>query len=206
MSVYRCALPRCTEDVTVGGSVCDICWFDRERQLDAMIDLYVRTYALLIPGRDRVPCDFIRMPRVGSTAPLNMAAFTTLEFATKKLVGWATYLESRRGRAFTGLTSLGWGEAFACAVDLLRRGDAYFAQRSYAAEYVLCVYAVYRRLIELTAPCESRRLRLPCVVCSALSVVSRNADEYAACLTCGASWTQAQLLAVTASTPARNSR
>jgi len=206
MSVYRCALPRCTEDVTMAGSVCDICWFDRERQLDAMVDLYVQVHALLTPGRDRVPCDYIRMPKMGSAAPLNMAAFTALEYATKKLAGWAVYLESRRGRAFTGLAGYPWGPAFAYSVDLLRRGDSFFAQHSYAAEYVITVYSVYRRLIEVAAPCESRRLRLPCVLCSAVSVVSRNADEYAGCLTCGGLWTQAQLLAVTASIPVRNSR
>lgn len=199
MSVYWCALPRCTEEVTLSGSVCDICWFDRERQLDEMVDLYVRVHALLTPGRDRVPCDFIRMPQVGSAAPLNMAAFTTLEFATKKLVGWAVYLEAMRGRIWRGLAELPWGPAFAHAVHLLRRGDAYFAQASYAGDYVIEVYTAYRRLVELASPCESRRLRLPCVVCDCVSVVARNADEYAACLTCGTRWTQAQLLAVTRS-------
>lgn len=204
MSVYKCALPLCSEEVTESSAVCDIDWFDRERQLDLLVDLYVQVHTLLTPGRDRVPCEFIRMPVLGSRAPLNMTAFTALEFATKRLVGWATYLESRRGTVFAGLARLPWGEAFRRSVDVLQKGDQFFAQRCYAADYVISVYTIYRRLVELAAPCESRRLRIPCVVCSSLTVVSRNADEIAGCLTCGTRWTQAQLLAVTRPSPAQN--
>jgi len=192
MVTYECLMPRCHAEVYRRHDVCEDCWEDRRGQLTALPDLYVMTYAMLTPGSRIVDINQIHVAAVDPGVPINLVALDTLTWAVDRLRGWANWALSRQGRE--GLP-LGYtmGKRFLMAVRTLQAYDHRFATTDFAGDYVLDVWTVYRRLVVQCLSTEPRSLMVPCPVCDVPTVLTRHADEYAQCLTCGTEWPHSQL-------------
>lgn len=191
MTTYECLMPHCRAETYRRRDVCDPCWQDRRPQLEAMPELYVMTYALLTPGSRIQEITTIHLAKPDSSMPFSLVAFDTLEHAYGAMVSWAAWLYAKNGLKVTGKRTT--GEMFSWAVDTLRRHDRHLGQSDFAGDYTLDIWTVYRRLALQCLPTGPRNLYVACPVCGAATVITRHADEYAACLTCATEWPHSQL-------------
>jgi ribosomal protein S27E len=191
MSTYECLMPNCQEVVYRRRDVCEPCWQDRTSQLAALPELYVMTYALLTPGSRIQEISTIHLSPPESQVPFSLVAYDSLEQAWGTLAGWASWLRSKTGDAFRQAFTT--GERFIISVDYLRRHDRHLGLSDFAGDYVLDIWTVYRRLAVQCLPTEPRHLATPCPTCENATIVTRHADEYAACLTCATVWPHSAL-------------
>jgi ribosomal protein S27E len=194
MAIYECLMPHCRAEVYRRRDVCDPCWDDRRGQLDSLPELYVMTYALLTPGSRVQDIPSIHVKRPDSGVPFSLVAFDALEQAHDRMMAWARWLLATRGQQIN-VTQIqgGTGYQFNAAVAELRRGDGRLAMTDFAGDYVLDVWTVYRRLATFCLPNAPRHLNVTCPICDNVTVITRHADEYAACLTCATEWPHSQL-------------
>jgi ribosomal protein S27E len=189
-------MPHCRAEVYRRRDVCDPCWEDRRGQLDALPELYVMTYSLLTPGSRIQDIPSIHVKRPDSGVPFSLVAFDALEHAYDRVDAWARWLWSIGARpvimspdVYNGTT----GYKFNVAVSDLKAGDSRLATTDFAGDYVLDIWTVYRRLVMFCLPTAPRHLNVTCPVCDSTTVITRHADEYAACLTCATEWPHSQL-------------
>jgi len=192
MSEYVCRMPYCGEIVLRRGDVCEGCWTMRRVHLLELPDLYVRAYALLTPGSQAQALTTIHVSRPAAPVPFSLVIYDALEGAYATVLTWATYLCVETGMTLW-VRSYVTGKGFAECVKLLREYDSCLANRSYVGDYVYDLYVAYRRLVTQTSSFATRRLSCACPSCDGGVVLSRNADEYAVCLTCGATWGHSQI-------------
>lgn len=192
MNTYECLMPRCHAEVYSRHDVCDDCWEDRHSQLTALPDLYVMTYAMLTPGSRMLEINAIHVAAVDPGVPINLVALDTLIWSADRLAGWADWALARQGRPKME-SRWGTGRRFLEATQILQCHDHRFATTDFAGDYVLDVWTVYRRLVVQCLPTEPRSLMVPCPDCDMPTVITRHADEYAMCLTCGTVWPHSQL-------------
>lgn len=188
MITYECLMPYCRAEVYKRRDCCEDCWADRHGQLDSMPDLYCMTYAMLMPGSSMLDISLIVVDVWPGTS-INLVALDTLQYGYDRLRAWATWLS--RGELNTARVSNGRG--FLRVVRLLQATDSRLATTDFAGDYVLDVWTAYRRFVMQCLPTEPRNLSVPCPVCRAATVLTRHADEYAFCLTCGTEWPHSQL-------------
>lgn len=191
MTVYECLMPYCRTDVYSRHECCDDCWEDRRGQLDSLPDLYVMTHAMLTPGSRQQEIVDIQMTSVDPSAPINLVALDTLIYGYQRLAGWAAWACKMAGAPELRLVRLTSGAGFLRVVRVLQAHDGKLIP--YSGEYVLDVWTAYRRFIVQCLSTEPRNLAVPCPVCDAATVLTRHADEYALCLTCGTQWPHSQL-------------
>jgi ribosomal protein S27E len=191
MSTYECLMPHCHADVYERHECCDDCWEDRRGQLASLPDLYVMTYAMLTPGSRMQEIADIHVAAVDPAAPINLVALDSLMYGYQRLSGWAAWARRRAGAGDLRLSRHTSGAAFLTVVRVLQLHDGKLVR--WSGEYVLDVWTTYRRLVIQTLPAEPRHLSVPCPVCDCATVLTRHADEYALCLTCGTTWPHSQL-------------
>lgn len=192
MTTFECLMPHCRADVYERHQCCDDCWEDRRGQLASLPDLYVMTYAMLTPGSRMQEIAGINVSQPFSAAPVNLVALDSLIYGYERLSGWAAWscrLAHVEEPVLSRLTS---GAAFMRVVNLLQAHDTKLAI-NYSGEYALDVLTAYRRFVIQCVPTEPRNLSVPCPVCDSSTVLTRHADEYALCLTCGTIWPHSQL-------------
>lgn len=192
MAVYECVMPHCRADVYRQRDCCDDCWEDRRGQLASLPDLYVMTYAMLMPGSRMQEISDIHVDRIDPPAPLNLVALDTLEYGYARLAAWAAWACRLANVEVLRLTRYTTGAGFLRVVHALQVYDSKLAI-GWSGEYALDVWTAYRRFAMQCLPTESRNLEVPCPVCFSISVLTRHADEYAMCLTCGTTWPHSQL-------------
>jgi len=196
MSVYQCAIRACANEVTLAGEVCDLCWEFRRHQLDVLPALYLAGHDELVPGNSAGGIDHVRLSRTLTTTPMSLVVYDVLEAATAKVAGWAYYVAGRANVDYGGLSRLSAGRAFREGVAILVGHDTVLATGRFAGAYVVDLYVTYCRLRSLTGALSDHRLDRPCPTCDATSVVVRHAGEYAVCLTCGGTWSEAEIRAI----------
>lgn len=184
VNVFECLMPYCRAEVYARGDCCEDCWADRVGQLESLPELYVMTYAMLTPGSRQQEINTIHMAAIDPAAPINLVALDTLTYSYSRLAGWAAYVYPCRLN-LTGYTS---GKAFVTAVGILQSNDHKLALTQFAGGYVLDVFVAYRRLVVQCVPNGPRHLDAACPDCAAATLVTRHADEYVMCLTCGSTW------------------
>lgn len=188
-------MPHCRAEVYRHRDVCDPCWADRRGQLDALPELYVMVYALLTPGSRIQDIPTIHVRRPDSGVPFSLVNFDALEYAYDRVMAWGRWVWERRGRPsmsaqfFHGTT----GYRFSVAVYDLKVNDSKLATTDFAGDYALDIWTVYRRLAVQCLPTAPRNLNVTCPTCGHATVITRHADEYAACLTCATEWPHSQL-------------
>lgn len=187
-----CLMHRCRADVLLDGDVCEDCWSDRRGQLASLPDLYLGAYAQLAPGAKAVDIMGVNVRSIDPAAPLNLVVLDTLNCGYAKLTTWATWAARLANLPRPMFSRYTTGRSFLTAVHLLLQHDGRFALASYAGEYVLDIWTVYRRLVVQCVSTSPRHLGVACPSCHTTSVVSRHADEYAVCLTCGDEWSHSQ--------------
>lgn len=191
MSTFRCRMPYCTGETWQIRGVCDDCFLHRIDQLRGMGDLYARCYAQLVPGARIVAAERVRLPSPTGAVPLNIGVYDAMEYAAQVIGTWANLARPSRTHAYVKSWS---GALFVANVKLLLRSDHRIVTSYVGPDYIHDVHSVYRRMVQIANPCESRRLTRPCPMCDNVSILARNAGEYAVCLTCGARWSHSQLL------------
>lgn len=192
VAVYECRMPYCTDEVYAPGEVCDGCWDYRLVELRALPNLYVRVYAQLEPGSKVSDISQIHVENPEPGAPINLAAFDALQWAYASITVWARYAAQLHGHRFITAEHT-TGAAFVDAIEILLEYDSRFATRFEAGDYVDEVHRVYRGLVRLAAPAPTRVIATPCPHCDAMTLVARNAEEYAACLTCHNMWAHSRI-------------
>lgn len=196
MSVFRCRMPYCTDEVTRAKDVCEDCWSYRRHHLSELVDLFVFLREMLAPGSRTDLAALNRVRAATGQAPLNLTALEALDDAQKRLEPWAAYATTRAGYtvAFSEtLAHRGSLEKFRFVVEILGRYDHHFATAFYAGDYAVDLREVHHRLSVLAAPKPTRKLPVACPYCDSVTLITRHTDEYAACLTCAATWAQAQI-------------
>lgn len=190
MNVFRCRMPYCTGETWQSRSVCDDCFLHRTDQLRAMPDLYARCAAQLVPGSKIVAAERVRLPSPTGAVPFNIGVFDAMEYAAQMMGTWANLARPVRTRAYVKSWS---GATFVDNVKVLLRSDHRIVSSYVASDYVHDVHSVYMRMLQIANPCESRRVSRPCPSCDCVTILARNADSYAQCLTCSARWSHSQL-------------
>jgi ribosomal protein S27E len=193
MNVYECLMPYCNAEVYARRDVCDICWEDRRGQLDALPNLYVMTYAMLMPGSRQMEISHIHVPQVDPGVPINLVALDSLTYGLERLGAWASWAAQLAGQPTFKLRVWTTGKTFLTVVETLQAYDHRFASKDFAGEYCLDVWTTYRRLVVQCVSSEPRSLGVTCPVCDMRTVLTRHADEYALCLTCATTWPHSQL-------------
>lgn len=193
MNVYECLMPYCRAEVYERHACCDDCWSDRHALLWAMPDLYVMTYAMLTPGSRQQEISTIHMASIDPAAPINLVAYDTLAYGYERLAGWAVWVWAIAGKGKLELRTYTTGKGFLTVVHTLLQLDHKLALTDFAGQYVMDVWTAYRRLVVQCVSTEPRHLGAPCPRCDAATLVSRHADEYVVCLTCGNTWAHSQL-------------
>lgn len=192
MTVYECLMPYCRADVYDRRGCCDDCWEDRRGQLASLPDLYAMTYAMLTPGSRLLDITLI-VVKAEPAAPVNLVALDTLQHSYDRLRGWAAWslrLTSGEPLALRNATT---GAGFLRVVRVLQLHDHRLALGDFAGDYVFDVWTAYRRFVVQCLSTAPRRLEVSCPVCDTRTVLTRHADEYALCLTCGTEWPHSQL-------------
>jgi len=193
VNVNECLMLHCRTEVYEHGACCDDCWNDRRNLLAALPDLYVMTYAMLTPGSRQQEINTIHVPAIDPAAPINLVAHDTLELGYARLSGWAVYASQRAGKIPPDLKVYTSGRGFLTVVQTLLAYDHKLALGGFAGSYVMDVWTAYRRLVVQCVSTEPRHLEPPCPDCGAATLITRHADEYAMCLTCGNRWPHSQL-------------
>lgn len=191
--MMECRLPYCHVEVDPWRDTCEDCWEDRKGQLASLPDLYVMTYAMLTPGSRQLDLNLINVRGIDPAAPISLVAYDALAHSYARLAGWAQWAARLAGLPRLNLTAYTTGRGFATVVRTLQAHDTRFAAATYAGDYVMDVWAAYRRMVIQCVAQEPRHLSVACPECEATSVVTRHADEYAMCLTCGTQWPHSQL-------------
>lgn len=190
--MYECLMPHCRAQVFGSGACCEDCWADRRSQLDALPELYVMVSALLTPGSRQQDIYTINLPSPDPAAPINLVALDSLTDGCGRLAAWADYVRRRAGQDRL-LGPVTMGRTFRVAVGLLLAHDHRLALSVYAGGYVLDVWTIYRRLAVQCVDTAPRHLGAVCPDCASATLITRHADEYALCLTCGNTWPHSQL-------------
>lgn len=193
MNVYECLMPYCRAEVYERQACCDDCWEDRRALLWALPDLYVMTYAMLTPGSRQQEISTIHVASVDPAAPINLVAYDTLAYSYDRLAAWAVWTWSMTGRGQLALHHHTSGKGFLTVVHTLIQFDHRLALTDFAGAYVMDVWTAYRRMVVQCVSVEPRHLGVPCPECDAATLVSRHADEYVMCLTCGHTWPHSQM-------------
>lgn len=193
MTTYECLMPYCRAEVYERQACCDPCWEDRRALLSALPDLYVMTYAMLTPGSRMQEIREIHVPALDPAAPINLVAYDTLAYSYDRLAAWATWVWASAGEGHLALKRYTSGQGFLTVVRTLVQLDHKLALTDFAGAYVLDVWTAYRRLVVQCVSTEPRHLGAPCPDCDAATLVSRHADEFVMCLTCGNTWPHSQM-------------
>lgn len=188
MTTFWCRMPHCEGETWQARGVCDDCYFARTTWLRAMPALYAATYTHLAPGRAPA-AEAIRLPSVYGASPINVAAYDAMQRAGQIVESWVAVARTAR-RTAAAATS---GAAFVANVSVLLRDDRRIVTSYVVSDYVADLFYAYHGLTKIAAGYETRRLSSPCPRCDSVSVLARNAGEYAACLTCGARFSHARL-------------
>lgn len=191
MTTYECLMPNCRLEVYRPRDVCEPCWQDRRSQLTALPELYAMNYALLTPGSRLQEITTIHVEQPASSMPFSLVIFDTLEQAFGVIAGWGTWVRQKANVPYIPAHTT--GKRFALAVYDLTAYDYKIANAEYAGTYVMDVWTVYRRLVVQCLPTAPRHLSIACPVCDHATVLTRHADEFAACLTCATVWPHSQL-------------
>jgi ribosomal protein S27E len=191
MSSFRCRMPHCDGQTWQMRGVCDDCYFARTTWLREMPAQYAATYVHLGPGTRHSSAEAIRLPSVFAAAPINMAAYDAMHYAGLVVDTWAQMARWQTRRTASPKT---WsGAAFVANVKVLARDDRRITSSYVVGDYVHDLFCAYHGLTKIAAAYESKRLPTPCPECDSVSVLARNAGEYARCLTCGVVFSHARL-------------
>ena len=196
MSTYQCRMAYCVQETIRAKDVCEECWAYRRHLLAQLVDLFIYLRGMLAPGSRKDLLVLNHSRAVAGQAPLNLTALDALDAARSTLESWAAYASTRAGskEALSDrLAHRGSLERFRAAVEILDCHDHRFVSSFYAGDYVADLYKVHRRLVTLAAPCPTRKLQTACPFSDSSTVITRHTEEYAACLTCAATWAQSQI-------------
>jgi hypothetical protein len=190
-----CRAPYCVEEVTDVWAVCDTCWDFRHELLSAMPWLWLRVHSALAPTGRTALRERVTTSEAGSSIPLRTGPLYALEYALSLAEMWAdTFLRRgcpgrlpERGRAREA-------HIFSRAVAICRRYDHELRHSPLAGDYYCDIHRGYWTLARVdNSRADTVRLPLPCPACDRMTLIERNAGEYAQCLTCGREWSQAAL-------------
>lgn len=192
---FTCRAPHCLEDVPDNWAVCDTCWQYRHVLIAEMPWLWDRVHRAVAPSGSTALRERVTTSAPGSSIPLRSGPLYALEYALTVMEMWAdTFLRRRDGIELPERGQARDVFIFSRAVLICKFNDPELEGGPLAGDYYCDLHRAYWTLARVdNSRADTVRLSHPCPACQRRTLIERNAGEYAQCLTCARTWSQAAL-------------